>query len=157
MFNAGYAELARKLRLDCSSRESRDIDVRDGVRDWLEDNANWLMVVDNADTHRDFFGRADGEVDDTISLTDALPLPRPGSAMILYTSRHARIGEELTDYHHLHINNLSMSDGKTLLRNKLGTSVEDRPAVALLGVLELLPMSIAHAAAYLKFTKISIQ
>ena len=129
--------------------------MRDGVKDWLEENSNWLMVIDNADTYGDFLGTADGEVEDTIR--DALPLPRPGSAMILYTSRHARIGEELTEHHHLHINNLSTDDSKRLLANKLGTSISDEHACALLEALEYLPMSIAHAAAYLKFTKIPVQ
>lgn len=129
--------------------------MRDGVKDWLEDNSDWLMVIDNADTYSDFFGTADGEVYDTIR--DALPLPRPGSAMILYTSRHARIGEELTEHHHLHIDNLSTNDSKSLLGKKLGTPISDEHAFALLEALEYLPMSIAHAAAYLKFTKISNQ
>lgn len=77
--------------------------------------------------------------------------------MILYTSRHARIGEELTEHHHLHMGNLSINDSKCLLMNKLGTLISDEHAFALLEALESLPMSIAHAAAYLKFTKISIQ
>lgn len=154
-FDAAYAELARKLRLPCSSPGSNKDDVRDGVKDWLEDNSNWLMIIDNADTYGDFFGTADGEAYNTIR--DALPLPRPGSAMILYTSRHARIGDELTEHHHLHINNLSANESKSLLIKKLGTSISDEHASALLEALEYLPMSIAHAAAYLKFTQISIQ
>jgi hypothetical protein len=77
--------------------------------------------------------------------------------MILYTSRHARIGEELTEHHHLQISNLSMDDSRRLLINKLGTTISDEYASALLEALEYLPMSIAHAAAYIKFTKISIQ
>jgi hypothetical protein len=154
-FDAGYAEIARKLRLPCSSPGSSKDDVRDGVKDWLEENSDWLMVIDNADTYGDFFGNADHGSYDTIR--DALPLPRPGSAMILYTSRHARIGEELTEHHHLQISNLSMDDSRRLLINKLGASVSDERASALLEALEHLPMSIAHAAAYIKFTKISIQ
>lgn len=113
------------------------------------------MVIDNADTYGDFFGHPHGET--YVTIKDALPLPRPGSAMILYTSRHARIGEELTEHHHLHINNLSPNDSRRLLNNKLGTPVSDAHAFALLKALEYLPMSIAHAAAYLKFTKIPIQ
>ena len=52
---------------------------------------------------------------------------------------------------------LLISDSKTLLYNKLGTLVADGLAVELLEALEYLPMSIAHAAMYLNFTKISIQ
>ncbi|GAB7331599.1 hypothetical protein MBLNU13_g02977t2 [Cladosporium sp. NU13] len=154
-FDNAYAQLARKLRLNCSSPLASKIDVRDGVKDWLEDNSDWLMVIDNADTYDDFFGRADGETYDTIN--DALPLPRPGSAMIVYTSRHARLAEDLTERHELPIKNLSLNDSKALLCNKLGAPVRDELAAALLQVLEFLPMSIAHAAAYLKFTKISVQ
>ena len=39
-FDAGYAELARKLRLPCSSPGSSKDAVRDGVKDWLEDNSD---------------------------------------------------------------------------------------------------------------------
>lgn len=154
-FDAGYAELARKLRLPCSSPGSNKDDVRDGVKDWLEDDSDWLMIIDNADTYGDFFGTADGEVHYTIK--DALPLPRPGFAIVLYTSRHTRIGEELTEQYHLYINNLSANESKSLLIKKLGISISDEHASALLEALEYLPMSIAHAAAYLKFTKISVQ
>lgn len=129
--------------------------MRDGVKDWLEENSDWLMVIDNADNYGDFFGNPDKGVYDTIR--DALPLPRPGSAMIFYTSRHARLGRDLTEHHDLPITNLPLSDSKALLCKKLGTPVSDESAVALLEALEFLPMSIAHAAAYLKFTKISIQ
>lgn len=52
-FDAGYAELARKFRLPCSSPGSSKDDVRDGVKDWLEDDSDWLMVIDNADILRD--------------------------------------------------------------------------------------------------------
>jgi len=154
-FDDAYVELARKFRLPCSSPGSSKGDVRDGVRDWLEDNSDWLMVIDNADTYGDFFGDSNGGVDGAIR--DALPLPRPASAMILYTSRHARIGAELTEHHRLQINNLSPEDSKSLLRTKLLNRISDESAVALLQALEYLPMSIAHAAAYLNFTKCPIQ
>lgn len=154
-FDDAYAQLARKVRLGCATPSASKTDVRNGVKDWLEDNPDWLMVVDNADTYVDFFGGVDEQTDYTIR--NALPLPRPGSAMLVYTSRHARLAEDLTEHHELSIKNLSINDSKTLLYNKLGTLVEDELATTLLEALGYLPMSIAHAAAYLKFTKISIQ
>lgn len=154
-FDDAYEQLAGRLGLEHLSPGSSRTNLRHGVRNWLDDNPDWLMVIDNADTYGNFFGDSDGGVEGAIS--DALPLPRPGSAMILYTSRHARIGAELTEHHHLRINNLSPEDSKSLLYKKLVTRISDESAVALLQALEYLPMSIAHAAAYLNFTKISIQ
>lgn len=123
------------------------------MKDWLDENSDWLMVIDNADTYDDFFGHADSRDD---PIRDLLPLPRPGTAMILYTSRHAKIGDELTQAHCLPLGNLSVADSKALLCSKLGSSVNDEAALELLDALEFLPMSIAHAAAYLKFTKVSV-
>ena len=128
--------------------------MRDGVKDWLEENDDWLMVIDNADSYNDLFESGNSLSDDTIKT--ALPLQRPGSAMILYTSRHARVGTELTESHCLPLGVLSRVDSKNLLRCKLGISVDDEQVHELLEALDYLPMSICHAAAYLTFTKMSI-
>jgi len=148
-------QLARKLRLDCSSPVSSKTDVRNGVKDWLEDNADWLMVVDNADARNSFEVPQNGDAKD--SIREFLPLPRPGQSMILYTSRHASIGQDLTEGHCFPLGNLSMTESMSLLRKKLGRSISDNSAVAILKALEFLPMSIAHAAAYMRFTKIPVE
>jgi hypothetical protein len=63
------------------------------------------MVIDNADAFDDLFGQTSGEVDDAI--VDALLLSRPGTAMILYTSRHARVGMKATEDHCVSLDVLS--------------------------------------------------
>lgn len=153
-FDADYSQIARKLRLDCASPGNSVADIRNGVKDWLDENSNWLMIVDNADTYRDMFGREDTSDD---AIHEYLPLAQPGTAMILYTSRHSKIGDRLTECCCLPLGNLSIAESKAILYHKLGTAICDEAALELLDALEFLPMSIAHAAAYLKFTDASIQ
>lgn len=113
------------------------------------------MVVDNADARNSFEVPQNGDAKD--SILEFLPLPRPGQSMILYTSRHASIGQDLTEGHCFPLGDFSMIESMSLLRRKLGRSISDDNAVAILRALEFLPMSIAHAAAYMKFTKISVE
>lgn len=153
-FDAEYRKLAKELRLDCSADGMSIADVRDGVKTWFEENDDWIMVVDNADSYSDFFGYENCLENDVIR--SALPLQRPGTAMILYTSRHHRGGTELTDAHCLPLDKLSIPDSETLLLNKLGAPIDSSQARELIRAVEHLPMSIAHAAAYIRFTRITV-
>jgi hypothetical protein len=151
-FIAAYAQIARQLLHDYRSMQYDE--MMDGVKSWLTENDNWLMVVDNADDYEDFFGREDRSSDDAIY--NSLPWTRPGSAMILYTSRHAKIGNELTDHDCLVLDVMSRADALTLLEHKLGLPVDEGIAIRLLDAIEYLPMCIAHSAAYIKATRIHI-
>jgi hypothetical protein len=112
------------------------------------------MVIDNADSYSDFFGVEENDKGDLIQT--ALPWPRPSEAMMVYTSRHARIGAQLTAQDCLQLDVMSESDGIAMFRRKFRRSVSDEETVKLLTALEFLPLSIAHAAAYLKFTGIPV-
>lgn len=75
--------------------------------------------------------------------------------MIIYTSRHARLGRDLTENHVLPIRVLSDKGSIDLLRRKLpeGISVSDEQAFGLLEAFDRLPLSIAHAAGYIRFVQ----
>ena len=45
----GFVEIARALNLPEKDAQNPDNAVRAGLR-WLEDNSNWLLIFDNADT-----------------------------------------------------------------------------------------------------------
>jgi len=152
-FDADYRQLARRIGVDCHDGIPIS-DVRGGVKDWLNTHDKWLMVIDNADSYSDFFGVEENDEGNLIQT--ALPWPRPSEAMMVYTSRHARIGAQLTAQDCLQLEVMSESDGIAMFRRKFRRSVSDEETVKLLTALEFLPLSIAHAAAYLKFTGIPV-
>lgn len=152
-FDADYRRVAKKLALPCHAARA-NTDMRDGVKDWLNENDKWLMVVDNADCYNNFFAAAEDEVEDTVQA--ALPWPRSCTAMVIYTSRHDRVGARLTDNDCLPLEVMSESDGIAMFRSKFPHASSDQEVSRLLVALDHLPLSIAHAVAYLKFTKITI-
>ena len=157
-FDVDYRNLARKLGLTCHTANIGNNEMRDDVKDWLNGNEKWLMVIDNADQYNDFFAKAENEVEDSIQ--SALPCTRPCTAMIIYTSRHGRVGADLTDHPCLQLDVLSASDGLAMFRSSFqpsrGISPKDCEVLELLEALDFLPLGIAHAIAYLNFTNVSI-
>jgi hypothetical protein len=153
-FDADYRRLAKKLGLECHASSFNNTDMRDGVKDWLNDNENLLMVIDNADRYDDFFAPPEDDTDDTIQA--ALPWSHASTAMVIYTSRHDRVGTRLTDHDCLRLDVLSDADGITMFRSRTSDLSSDEKVMRLLVALDHLPLSIAHAIAYLKFTNITI-
>ena len=120
------------------------------MKDWLNTHNNWLVVIDNADRYGDFFSlEADSEAS---PIQAALPWSRPSENMIIYTSRHARVGAKLSDQDCLQLKVMSQSDGIAMFKRKFHASIDDEDILRLLTAVEFLPLNIAHAAAYLKFT-----
>jgi hypothetical protein len=151
-FDADYRRLAKKLGLSCHAVSIND--MRDVVKDWLNENENWLMVIDNADRYDDFFATEGNDVDVTIQ--SALPWARSCTAMVIYTSRHDRVGAQLTDHNCLRLNVMSESEGIAMFQSKFEDEVAKEELLRLLVALEFLPLSIAHAVTYLKFAELSI-
>jgi hypothetical protein len=153
-FDADYRRHARKLGLPCDPTSIDNDEMRDRVKDWLNENENWLMVVDNADRHDDFFATEENDVDGTIQ--GALPWPRARTAMVIYTSRHDRVGAQLTDHNCLRLGIMSESEGIAMFRSLSGSTSQDEEVLRLLEGVDFLPLSIAHATAYLQYTDVAI-
>jgi hypothetical protein len=153
-FDADYRRLAKKLGLPCYLFNVDNEDMRDGVKDWLNKTKNWLMVVDNADRYDDFFATEENDVDGTIHA--ALPWPRSHTAMVIYTSRHDRVGAHLTDHSCLRIDVMSESEGIAMFRSTFANASDDQEILRLLAAVDFLPLSIAHAIAYLRSTNVAI-
>jgi hypothetical protein len=153
-FDVDYRKLARRLGLMGHTFNVDNDDMRSDVRDWLNENEKWLMVIDNADRYDDFFATEENEVEDSIQT--ALPWTRPCTAMIVYTSRHGRVGARLTDHPCVQLDVMSASDGLAMFRATSVSAPDDCEVLELLEALEFLPLSIAHAVAYLNFTKIPV-
>jgi hypothetical protein len=112
------------------------------------------MFVDNADRHDDFFATEENDVDGTIQA--ALPWPRARTAMVIYTSRHDRVGAQLTDHNCLRLDLMSKSEGIAMFRSLSASTSQDEEVSRLLAAVDFLPLSIAHATAYLKYTNVAI-
>jgi hypothetical protein len=153
-FDTDYGKLAKKLGLASHTGIIDKSDMRDGVKDWLDGNEKWLMVIDNADRYDDFFAPSEVGTDDTIQA--ALPWSRASTAMVIYTSRHDRVGTRLTDHDCLRLDVLSDTDGIAMFRSRTSDLSSDGKILRLLAALDHLPLSISHAIAYLEFTKITI-
>jgi hypothetical protein len=153
-FDTDYRRLAKKLGLPCHSAGVEDHDMRDGVKDWLDENENWLMVIDNADRYDDFFAAEEDNLHSTIA--EVLPWPRVCTALVICTSRHDRVGAQLSGDNCVRLDVMSESEGEAVFRAKFKGKADDEEVLRLLVDLDFLPLSIAHAGAYLEFTKISI-
>jgi hypothetical protein len=119
--------------------------MRDGVKDWLNDNEKWLLIIDNADRYDDIFAPAEDDADGTIQA--ALPWSRASTAMVIYTSRHDRVGTRLTDHECLCLDVLSDAEGIAIFRSRTSDLPSDEKVLRLLVALDHLPLSIAHAIA----------
>lgn len=157
-FHRDYRALARKFKLKNVDHNAEIHLVRDLVKDFLAAETDWIMVVDNADTYDNFFESEDRTFEDTI--TEALPTPTPGVRMILYTSRYTRLANDLAQSHTtvLPLDVLDHPDSIEMLRRKLPEkiNVSDPQAYELVEALDRLPLSIAHAAGYLRLADTSV-
>jgi hypothetical protein len=153
-FDTDYRRLAKRLALPCHAVGIDNDDMRDGVKDWLNVNENWLMVIDNADRYADFFATEEDDVDVTIQA--ALPWSRSRTAMVIYTSRHDRVGTQLTDQNCLRLDVMSETEGVAMFRSTFANASDDQEILRLLAAVDFLPLSIAHAVAYLRSTNVAI-
>ncbi|KAB5585425.1 P-loop containing nucleoside triphosphate hydrolase protein [Coniochaeta sp. 2T2.1] len=123
------------------------------VCSWLASprSGRWLMILDSAD-HDDVFYGDDGSGQGEKSLASYLPQNANGS--IIITTRDRSLASRLTghDRHLITVGPMSEADAVTLLERKLATlSDTDRLlAVDLVRSLDLVPLAISQAAAYIR-------
>ncbi|KAH7010347.1 hypothetical protein EDB80DRAFT_420649 [Ilyonectria destructans] len=152
-FAHDYKTLARKLGLD-SKLDGEDLLV--AVRERIESEQQWLLVLDNADDLA-IFGVGQTS-DKSASLLDYVP--RSPMGMVLWTSRDERIAGTLVGPRRgIRVARLAVDEAKALLetaRNTKTTSEELDDATALLEELQWLPLAISQAGAYMRRTSTSI-
>ncbi|KAK4678686.1 NB-ARC domain and tetratricopeptide repeat-containing NOD-like receptor [Podospora pseudoanserina] len=135
------------------------------VRERIEASPCWLLILDNADNLAVFgvgrtqSGRDQGQdTEEKQSLYDFVP--RGPAGTVLWTSRDKRIRGSLVGGRRA-INVASMTEGeaKILLETVMCREIaeeESHNAMALLAELDLLPLAVSQAAAYMGRTAIPI-
>ena len=103
------------------------------------------MILDNADDADVFFSQKEGN--------DVLAsfLPKTGPGKILVTSRSSDVAERLTGSHKSVIQLPQMDEPQALqlFRNKLDAEPEVNDAKTLINAMDLIPLAITQAAAYI--------
>ncbi|KAF2022398.1 TPR-like protein [Aaosphaeria arxii CBS 175.79] len=143
----GYRDIANQVQL--AGRTDPQANVFELVRDWLldESHGKWLLVLDNAD---------DSDVIASVSgshgqqhLSRYLPPSKYGTVIVTSRSSHAA-SRLVEDRDTLHIKPMRDTDAQVLLRRKLGDAVELEDVVELAAALELMPLALVQAAAYIQ-------
>ncbi|KAL6407291.1 hypothetical protein AUP68_10121 [Ilyonectria robusta] len=155
-FAHDYKTLARKLGLD-SKLEGDDLLV--AVRERIESEPQYLLVLDNADDLALFgVGQTSDKFDTPTSLLDYIP--RGPTGMVLWTSRDEHIAGTLVGPPRgIGVARMTVDEGRALLemaRNIKTTSEQLDDATALLEELQWLPLAISQAGAYMRRTSTSV-
>ncbi|KAL8366190.1 hypothetical protein RB595_004790 [Gaeumannomyces hyphopodioides] len=166
-FTQDYQSIAKKLRLPANLQ---DEELLAAVRDRIEAEPSWVLVLDNAD-NLGLFGvgwrtpGASGQPHRTT--TDYAPknlrqfVPRGPTGTVLWTTRDERIAGSLVVARQT-INVARMEAGEAMklletMRNQAIDDTEREDASALLAELDWLPLAISQAAAYMRRTRTPIE
>ncbi|KAI7768306.1 hypothetical protein LZL87_013926 [Fusarium oxysporum] len=146
----GFKSIADKVKLIGRSRPNAD--VLQLVFDWLSNthNGKWLLVLDSADDAEVLLRSTSGNDDDGRKLVEYLPQSANGSIVI--TTRNRDLAFKLTSTSHaIHeVGPMTQEEALKLLENRLGTLSDANAAAELVRSLDLVPLAISQAAAYIQ-------
>jgi tetratricopeptide (TPR) repeat protein len=144
----GFRTIADAVKL--SGRSQSKADIPQLVYGWLsnERNGRWTIIIDSADDGDVFYAANDGH--EGKPLADYLPQSPNGS--IVVTTRNRDLAYKLTGSYDniIEVGPMALADGLLLLKNKLGQLSNAATAEDLVQVLDLVPLAISQAAAYIK-------
>ncbi|KAH8883699.1 TPR-like protein [Thozetella sp. PMI_491] len=128
-------------------------DLMIAVRQWIESQRNWTMILDNADD-LSLFG-VGGRLGDGVRRGRLYHfIPRGLTGTVLWTSRDERVaGSLVSSRQAIWVDAMTLSEALTLLASLRGEEISEGElddATQLLSHLERLPLAISHAAAYLR-------
>ncbi|KAG7411089.1 hypothetical protein Forpe1208_v010725 [Fusarium oxysporum f. sp. rapae] len=145
----GFKLIADNVKL--MGRNRPGADILQLTFNWLSDirNGKWLLVLDSADDSDVLFYSTAGGNDDRRKLVEYLPQTPNGSIVI--TTRNKDLAFRLTgNYQTMYtIGPMSENEALLLLQNRLGTISDANAAAELVRSLELVPLAISQAAAYI--------
>ncbi|KAF3075071.1 hypothetical protein CFAM422_002863 [Trichoderma lentiforme] len=132
------------------------IDLLRAVRDQIESQPKWVLILDNADNLR-LFGVSQKAEQTRIFIQS---IPRASGGTVLWTSRNAHIvGTLVGPTRGIEVTRMTNNEAKELLRitRNLGTSTEEEEveAAALFEKLVWLPLAITQVGAYMRRTSIT--
>src|SRR5262249_38278775 len=114
-----------------------------------KENGRWVIVLDSADDIDVFLGTTEG-VRDGRPLTTYLPQSRNGC--ILVTTRNKHVADKLTGKREntIEVGPMEETEALVLLQRKLGSVPNMDVASNLVRTLDLVPLAISQAAAYIQ-------
>ncbi|EAA27130.1 hypothetical protein NCU03477 [Neurospora crassa OR74A] len=157
LFITGYREIAEKLGLLPDPSEA-DETVLLAVRDWCNENKQWLMILDNADDATIFMNTTtsecgaseDGSAIKGKPLSEFLPCGQTGNLLI--TSRDKAVAQFLAGkWNARDVPAMTEHEAIQLLRKKLRDYNDEDCEVALVQALDCIPLAITQAASYIAF------
>ena len=159
IFTQDYKVIAKRLGVASSLEGPK---LLEAVRERIEANPCWLLILDNADNLAVFgVGRTQSREDQgqeaaevQYSLADFVP--RGPAGTVLWTSRDSRIGGSLVGARRaINVASMVAEEAKTLLEAVICREIseeESQNAMALLTELEHFPLAVSQAAAYIRRT-----
>ncbi|KAK3364216.1 P-loop containing nucleoside triphosphate hydrolase protein, partial [Lasiosphaeria hispida] len=152
----GFGTIADAVKLP--GRNQPKADIPQLVYSWLsnERNGKWIMILDSADDHDVFYnannthGPTMGDARDRRPFATYLPQSRNGS--IVVTTRVRDLAFRLTGrcQNMIDVGPMAQTDALTLLGKKLGSPADLGVAADLVEALDLVPLAISQAAAYIQ-------
>ncbi|KAH6883431.1 hypothetical protein B0T10DRAFT_494183 [Thelonectria olida] len=153
-FTQDYKTIAKKLGLDDALNGE---DLLAAVREHLESQPQWLLVLDNAD-QLGLFG-VGLAAETTKNLHNYIP--RGPTGTVLWTSRDERIvGTLVGPRRGIEVSRMAFDEAMTLLETAIHRSTDDdeqQDASALLEELQRLPLAICQAGVYIRRTLLPIR
>ncbi|KAI9652351.1 MAG: hypothetical protein M1829_001664 [Trizodia sp. TS-e1964] len=157
-FTQDYTKLASKAKL---SSDLKGQDLLHAVREWMEKQTDWLLVIDNADDLEIFKSTYSTSQASHLQNPNLLQyLPKAPTGSIIWTSRDAAILGNIIDINRgVEVGPMSGHEALELfqeLSGKTRTISPPQEERELLDLLQRLPLAISQAAAFIRKTKISV-
>jgi hypothetical protein len=157
-FSQDYSDLARIAGV---SLDLKGEDLLGAVKQWIENQRNWLLVLDNADDLKIFKKPYSASEDHQLLGPELLRfVPKSQTGTIIWTSRDGGICGNIIDIQRgIEVKAMTIEQARDLFQKLTGRSElmlsEDEDT--LLELLQYLPLAIAQASAYIRKTKVSIK
>ncbi|KAK4674582.1 hypothetical protein QC763_0025790 [Podospora pseudopauciseta] len=152
----GFRTIADAVKL--TGRNLPKADILQLVYSWLsnERNGRWIMILDSADDRDVFYnaniahGTTSGDERDRRPFVTYLPQSQNGS--IIVTTRNKDLAFRLSGRRQnmIEVGPMAQTDALTLLEKKLGSPADLDVAADLVRALDLVPLAISQAAAYIQ-------
>ncbi|KAM0325147.1 hypothetical protein ACHAQA_007686 [Verticillium albo-atrum] len=150
-FANDYRKIAAKLGV--VQRFGNDLDLLEAVRDAIESDPMWVLVIDSADD-LSLFGVGDPTGTNT-NLEEYLP--RGGHGTILWTSRDGQIAELVGSRNTIEVTCMTVGEATSLLADISDDSIaESQVGQDLIEELQWLPLALSQAGAYMRRTHTSV-
>jgi hypothetical protein len=157
-FTRDYNDLAKIAGL---SLDLKGEDMLRSVQLWIEQQTNWLLVLDNADDLRIFkmaYSTLQGNQMQSPELLRFVPKDPKGT--VIWTSRDGSILGSIIDIDRgVEVGAMTSRESWELFQKLQGISDIKEPSEnedRLLELLQRLPLAIAQAATYIKKVKVSV-